>query len=256
MSAQAFFTPTDGGFAATRWTPGPWRSDAQHAGPPAALLGRAIEGLGDGAIGSFALDLLGPVPVAEVRVEAEVVRPGRSVELREARLQGPDGRVAARARAWVFPVVDDGPGEEPTPLPHTPADGREEPIPDSWLGGYLDAIEWRWMESAFGRPGPAVVWMRPRPVLVEGEQMSPLQRVLCCVDSASGVSAQLDPAEWGFLNTELTVHLLRPSVGEWICLDAQTHLGTGAIGTAISTIHDEAGLVGRSAQALLVRPGR
>lgn len=94
--------------------------------------------------------------------------------------------------------------------------------------------------------------MRPPAELVEGEPMSPLQRLMACVDSASGASACLDPAEWGFLNTELTVHVLRPPVGEWICLDATTTLGTGSVGLATSSVHDELGLVARSAQALLV----
>jgi hypothetical protein len=82
--------------------------------------------------------------------------------------------------------------------------------------------------------------------------MSPVQRLMSCVDSASGVSAALDPASWGFLNTELTVHVLRPPVGEWVCLSAETTLGTGSVGVATSQVHDERGLVARSAQALLV----
>ena len=46
-------------------------------------------------------------------------------------------------------------------------------------------------------PGPGVVWMRPTVELVEGEPMSPVQRLMTCVDSASGVSAALDPAAGG-----------------------------------------------------------
>ncbi len=64
--------------------------------------------------------------------------------------------------------------------------------------------------------------------------MSPVQRLMACVDSASGVSAALDPAQWAFLNTELTVHVLRPPVGEWVCLDAETTLGGGSVGVAAS----------------------
>ena len=74
------------------------------------------------------------------------------------------------------------------------------------------------------------------------------------MDSASGVSAALDPAAWRFLNTELTVHVLREPVGEWLCLDAETTLSSGSVGVAVSTVYDERGLVARSAQALLVRP--
>jgi hypothetical protein len=115
-------------------------------------------------------------------------------------------------------------------------------------------VEWRWIDGAVTRPGPAVVWMRPRIPLVEGEEMSPLQRLLCCVDSASGASAALDPREWNFLNTELTVHRLRPPEGEWVCLDARTTLGPGSVGLATSDVYDVRGLVARSAQALLVVP--
>ena len=92
------------------------------------------------------------------------------------------------------------------------------------------------------------------PDLVEGEETSPLARLMTCIDSASGASAALDVREWGFLNTELTVHVLREPVGEWVCLDAETHLGPGSVGIATSTAYDDLGPVARSSQALLVVP--
>jgi acyl-CoA thioesterase len=94
--------------------------------------------------------------------------------------------------------------------------------------------------------------MRPLVPLLPGEQVSALQRLLTCVDSASGASAALDPAEWNFLNTDLTVHVVRPPAGEWVCLRAETTIGTGAVGLAAAQVYDERGLVARSAQALLV----
>ena len=116
-------------------------------------------------------------------------------------------------------------------------------------------MEWLWISGAVTRPGPAVVWMRPHTRLVPDEELSPLQRLLACVDSASGASAALDVAEWNFMNTELTVHVVRPPVGEWLCLHADTTLGPGSVGVAASEVYDERGLVARSAQALLVTPG-
>ena len=83
--------------------------------------------------------------------------------------------------------------------------------------------------------------------------MSPVQRLMTCVDSASGVSAALDPGEWSFLNTELTVHVLRPPVGEWVCLDAETTLGPRQRRASPPPgCTTPSGLVARSAQALLV----
>jgi hypothetical protein len=124
-----------------------------------------------------------------------------------------------------------------------------------WLApGYLDAIEWSWIHGSLEEPGPATVWMRPRVSLVPDEPLSPLQRLLVCVDSASGVSATLDIRTWQFMNTELTAHVVREPQGEWICLRALTTVGGGAAGLAQAEVFDEHGFVARTAQALLVRP--
>jgi acyl-coenzyme A thioesterase PaaI-like protein len=198
------------------------------------------------------------VRVGPVELEAEVLRPGRSVSLGEARLyDGAGGRLVAVARGWSFPTGSAGPEPDQKPLPHQPGDGVEKEPPPSWHRGYLDSMEWRWIEGSVTHPGPGVVWMRQRLPLVHGEEPTGLQRLLACVDSASGISAELDVGQWNFLNTDLTVHLLRPPEGEWLCVDARTTLGPGAVGMALSTVYDERGLVARSAQALLVvrRPG-
>lgn len=241
-------------FSTTAAANGPWSPGAQHGGPPAGLLGRAIERLPEAAdrvVGRFTMELLGPVPVAPLVSSARVVRPGRSVVLAESALHDPaSGRDVATARAWLFPRGT-GPGT-PGPAPtHGPHDGDVKHPPGSWHPGYIDAVEWRWIRSAVDEPGPGTAWMRP-PGLVQGETTSPLARLLTCVDSASGVSAALDVTEWGFLNTDLTVHLLREPVGEWVCVDAVTTLGPGSVGVATSTVLDSLGPVARSAQALLV----
>ena len=237
-------------------TAGPWGPDSQHGGPPAALLTRAVEELDrehDRVVGRLTMELLGPVPVGPLAVEAAVVRPGRTVELCTATLHDLEaGRPCATATAWLFPAGDQGPAQEDRPVSHTPADGVHKAPPPSWSGGYLDAVDWRWVSGAVTEPGPGVVWMRPLVDLVDGEELTPVQRLMTCVDSSSGVSAALDPAAWGFLNTELTVHVLRPPVGEWVCLDAETTLSSGNVGVATSSVYDERGLVARSAQALLV----
>ena len=49
--------------------------------------------------------------------------------------------------------------------------------------------------------------------LVAGEPTSPLARVLVAADPGNGVSAALDYRRFVFINTELTVHLLREPAG-------------------------------------------
>lgn len=241
-------------------TAGPWSSAAQHGGPPSALLTRALERLPEAeerAVGRVTVDLLGPVPVGPLATSATILRTGRTVCLAQAELHDlTTGRTVARAGAWLFPRVTGLPVTPVTPgepLDHTPDDGLSLERPADWLGGYLDAVEWRWIAGTLDRPGPGVVWMRA-PDLVEGEETSGLQRLMACVDSASGASAALDVREWAFPNTELTVHVLRPPVGEWLCLDATTTLAGTAVGVCTAAVHDRDGLVARSSQALLVAP--
>ena len=86
----------------TELTRGPWDPGAQHAGPPSALIARALESCEprEGMqIGRVTVEILRPVPLEPLRVSAQVVRPGRSVELLEASLSAAGGELM-RARGW------------------------------------------------------------------------------------------------------------------------------------------------------------
>jgi hypothetical protein len=114
-------------------------------------------------------------------------------------------------------------------------------------------MEWRPAAGAFFQsPGPAAVWMRMRTPLVLGEEPSPLSRVLVAADSGNGVSAELPFRTHLFINTELSVHLVRMPEGPWVCLDSITRIAPRGIGLAESVLWDERGRLGRVAQSLLV----
>ena len=262
---DCFFVPLDdaprSGGADSRWratvhTTGPWSAGFQHGGPPSALLGRAVERCAtreEMVVARGAVELLGPVPVGELGLRVRVTRPGRSVELVEAALSA-GGRDVARASAWrvlrtgADPVAPRHPA--PAPLPaETPELER-----GAWVDGYLSAVEWRPVRGQFVEPGPGTAWTRLRHPLVAGEQPSPLQRVLAVADSGNGLSSELDLTRWHFINPELTVHLHREAVGEWICVDAATAISPGGAGLATSVLSDEQGPVGVGAQSLLVAP--
>jgi hypothetical protein len=274
VDPQAFYLPSDGVFEATELTRGPWDADSQHAGPPAALIGRELELVPAEEpmqVGRVTFEILRPVPIARLRVAAEVVRPGRSVELLEAGLwDGPEQLV--RATAWRLRTGSvDLPGElpgagdvegEPEPSSklrpgHSPRGPEESPsrdfFPTGERVGYHTAMEYRFAAGAFLEPGPATVWMRMRHPLVAGEEPSPLQRVLVAADSGNGVSAALDWHRFLFINVDLTVHLHRLPDGEWVCLDAITIPERNGIGLADTALYDEIGPIGRAAQTLLVR---
>lgn len=253
---SAFYARDGDVFLPSELTRGPWDPGAQHAGPPAALLGHAAEAEGM-HVGRITVEILRPVPLAPLTVTHRVVRPGRSVELVEAVLAEAEGdrRELARALAWrLAPQACMEPGD-PGPPPPGPDAGRTAPFFATGREvGYHTAIDVRFVEGAFLERGPAVVWMRMRQPLVAGEPTSPLARVLVAADAGNGVSATLDYRAFVFINTELTVHLLREAEGEWICLDAVTRLGAPGLGLAESRLSDTGGQIGRGAQTLLVRP--
>lgn len=251
----AYFEPLgDERYRATFHTEGPWTSAAQHGGPPCALLTRALERL-DPREGSrlsrITVEFLSPVPVGELEVRATVERPGRSVQLLGAELVAGD-RTVLKATAWQVAgsPITAGPAEDPAP-PLPPEESSAPPaIADT---GYLRSIEWRSVAGDWHHPGPATVWGRPRVPLLEGEAMTGLQRLMTVVDSSSGISAALPWSGWLFINTDLTVHVTREPVGDWILLDAVTRIAEGGAGLATAALGDQFGVLGRSAQTLLVR---
>jgi Thioesterase-like superfamily len=255
---EAFYESDGDGFIATELTRGPWDPGAQHAGPPSALLGREIE-RADGADGfqvvRVTFEILKPVPIGPVRVEAEVVRPGRSVQMIEASLSDGDGALM-RARAWrIRTAALEIPGDVVT-TPDPPPGPEEGEQPEFFATGqsvgYHTAMEWRSVGGGFLEPGPATVWMRMGCQLVAGEEPTPLQRTLVAADVGNGISAVLDWRRFLFVNVDLSVHLERMPEGEWICVDAVTLPQPQGIGTAESVLSDERGRIGRAAQALLI----
>ena len=250
---EAFFEQDRDLLVPSELTRGPWDPGAQHAGPPSALVARAIERFEPRAgmrVGRITLEILRPVPLAPLSVRVELVRPGRSVELLEATLSGPDGELI-RARAWRVQESDLRLDEQEPPPPGPEAGAQGEFFETGEEVGYHTAMEYRFVSGGFLERGPALVWMRPSVALVAGEQTSPLERVFIAADSGNGVSAALDWRSTIFINTDLTVHLLREPAGEWVCLDAVTHVD--GVGMADSALYDERGRIGRAVQTLLVR---
>jgi hypothetical protein len=243
-------------YVSTELTRGPWDPDAQHAGPPSALLGRELERLEDAdqfQVGRVSFEIMRSVPIAPLRVEARIVRPGRRVQLIEATLSDDDGEVM-RARGWRLRT--DPVELPPLPAPDLPVSIDDaEPrdfLPTGQDVGYHTAMDYRFVAGAFQEPGPATVWMRMRHPLVDAEPPSPLQRVLTAADSGNGVSATLDWRSFLFINVDLSIHLERMPVGEWICLDAATFPHDNGVGLTDTLLLDERGRVGRALQTLLI----
>ena len=93
--------------------------------------------------------------------------------------------------------------------------------------------------------------------MLDGEvHASALVRLLGLVDSANGVSARMapDPGGWMYPNVDLSIHLYRDPVGDWLGLDTSVTIGSDGVGLTSSVLHDVKGPFGRSEQILTVRP--
>ena len=256
--SEAFYLPLGGDrFGSTKATVGPWDPRFQHGGPPVALLVRALERCEPAPemfLARVAAEFIGPVPVAEVEASARVLRGGRRVQLLEAELTS-EGRPVLRARAWRLRTqAQPGLAQVGSVVPPVlPAVALAGPLP-RFEDGYARAMEWRVAAGSSLAPGPATLWCRLRGSVVDGEQPSPVQRVMAAADSGNGMSWVLDFDHWSFVNVDLTVHLVRPPRGEWICMDARTQVDPDGVGLASSTLYDEDGRIGVGAQSLLIAP--
>jgi acyl-coenzyme A thioesterase PaaI-like protein len=247
---------------ATELTNGPWERGLQHAGPPAALLTRAVGRLGGAPARALparlSFDIHAPVPTGELVLQARMLRPGRRVAVAEAALapaSDPD-RPLMTVRAWLV-------RERPEPLPSRftspgaaapPHDGPFQGRLPGWLAGYIDTIEWQWQSGGFYEPGPATVWVRQTVRLVAGEEPTGAERLVAVADSASGISSIASPLDLLFVNTDLTLHLTRQPVGEQLWMSAETVVDASGIGRTRSELGDAQGAVAQGSQCLFVEP--
>ena len=256
------FVATPGGWRATELTRGPWDPGHQHAGPPSALVVRemlrAAAPLGLSHLARLTVNLLRPIPIAELQVAVATDYAGRNAAHFSAAVSA-EGKEVARCtglvqRAVPLPLPEGLAGHPLPRAPKPPEDcppGRF-PFHSDERVGYSQLVETRVAAGHMFR-GPCAIWFRLRHPVVEGEEPSGAERVAVAADSGNGISAILDFRKYLFVNSDLTVNLLRKPEGEWICIEAHTLLGPASGGLAESRIYDLNGLVGRSTQSLALR---
>lgn len=252
----AFYRRDGDGYLSTDNTVGPWSPDHQHAGPPAALIGRVLEeAVGpEFFVARVAVDIPRPVPLERLAIEVGEVTGGRRVRRAHAVMRAGD-RVVIEARCTAIVRTEIELPELPElSVQAPPAPGTVTGAPFPFFKteiGYHTAMEVRIARGGFGHR-ETTAWMRARIPLVADEPWSPLQRVLVAADSGNGVSNVLDSARYVFVNPDLTVCLHREPAGEWVCLDAYTTPESHGSGLAHSRLFDPHGPIGHAIQSLLV----
>ena len=253
---------------------GAWQKTEQHMAPVAGLLTHCLEAhqpRPELQLCRLTFEILGMIRADVSTVEVEVIRPGRTIELLEARLLV-GGRAAVRATGWRLSRQDTGAvaadlagaGSLPAPAECEPWDGAL-----TWPGGYIRSLEIR--RATDSAPGRARAWVGTQVPLIADVESSELAAFTGLVDTANGIGARVDPAEWMFPNTDLTIHYFRtPSfpppaaeqsqasenseaVGRYVGFETAVAIGSEGVGLTSSTLHDQFGPVGRAEQILTVR---
>jgi Thioesterase-like superfamily len=261
VSAAALHIPDGDRFVPGPLTAGPWDPAAQHGGPPAALLTRAVETVGAPApvrLARATFELLRPVPLVPLTVATTVLRNGRRVQLVQASLQAGGTEVmrvtALRIRRRALELPEGTAADGAPPLPDGPTPSAFPGERDDLVAYHNAGVELRFVEGGFDRPGRATAWCRLRVPVVAGEEPTPAMRTMAAADFGNGFSWVLPRDRWLFVNPDLSVHLARPPEGPWVCLRSDTVVGPEGVAVAHSTLYDVLGPIGTAVQSLFVEP--
>lgn len=250
-----YFARQPGGtFAPSGLARSPWDRNAIAGGPICSLFATAIaDRLLDAEfeIARLSVDIFGKVPHAPLSLAGEVLRDGRQTKLHRI-VMSASGKPAAqvhvlRVRRLATPVV---------PVPHGyPSPGAVPEVEHSGPSRMAGAIRLRPVLGRTGEPGRGVAWLSLQGEIVAGEAPSALARAMLFADFGNGFGNATRADEWSFANLDVTVQFLRMPVGEWLLLDAETHMAGNGHGTARNVFADEQGVYARGFQTIFVAPG-
>ncbi|WP_051031422.1 acyl-CoA thioesterase domain-containing protein [Nocardia veterana] len=247
-SSHGYFAVDGQGFLPNRMAASQWSAD-QVVGPAlCGLLARTLE-IGHGGDGfvpvRLTVDLFKPARMRELAVATTRVRDGKRIRLADA-VVTQDGEPAARASVVFLQPSEQPPGEiwtrerQPVPPSHEvapPVDGPDAPL---W---HSDAsAEWTRIPSEHENGSRKRSWQHPVNV-VDGEGPSAFVLAAMAAEQTSMVT-NWSSAGVGFINTDLTLALVRMPDGGGIGLEADNHLSRNGIAAGTATLFDRHGAFG------------
>ena len=263
--AEALYVPDGDAYVGTSCTGSAWDPSAQAGGAVLALLGHVLEDvptLVPMSLTRLTVDIVRPVPVGQrLDVQIEVRREGKKIQLVDLDIVAGD-TVTTRARA--LRIRD----QDVTGLPGLPVSTTEEnpaaelPPPDA-----LDAVEPRPGMAEFLRSGAELrrtteaidgvhlVWFRLRVPVVAGGAVRATSRAALPLDIVNLMGVDLDPTRATSINPDVTGHLCRAPVGEWVALTGHTYYSHAvAHGVSMATMSDQDGVFGVTSTSQILQP--
>ena len=258
---QALYVRTGDAFVGTACTRNAWNPRHQSGGAVLALLGHVLEDVPVAtpmSLSRLTVDLVRPVPIGEeLRVEQEVLREGRTIQVVDATVRTAD-TVLCRSRALRIRDADltGGPVLESTTddawLADVPGPEGLENFDDVPSTADFLRVATEFRRTAGGEPG--VAWVRLRVPVVAGEAVRATSRTTVALDLVNLIGIRgLPPGVTG-INPDVTGHVVRPPVGEWIGLVGSTRVAPSiGHGFSMATLIDHEGAFGVSSTSQVVQ---
>lgn len=239
MEAPTLFVRDGDTFVGTTLTRGPWNPAHANGSSALALLAHCLDDvptLVPMLLARFTVDLMRPLPVGRpLRVDSRVRREGKKLQIVEMVLLDGDVEcvLVTALRLRDQPVGDGqlvptGSTDGPPPRHFAPPDGslnlrdlRPEPSGALLASDICKAPR----TDAAG----AATWVRMLVPVVAGEPVRTNARMAYAFDFASLVGLEVDITTVSMINPDVSAHVLRPAVGEWISLvgDTRVHAPVG-----------------------------
>ncbi|MCC5857584.1 MAG: thioesterase family protein [Ectothiorhodospiraceae bacterium] len=246
---------------------GPWSPDHLHGGPVVGLMAHAAERASAQSqlrLARLTVDLLRAVPKQPLRVEANVVRPGRRLQVLEVRLLADDTEVTRATALFLERNAIDVPAHGLFPeTALAPPDATSAPDLATAAGwdaryspvGFHTTAQAVVLDGVRGQ-GHGRVWMRLPLPLVEGEDTSASVMAATLCDFGNGVGQLNLGPDLGSINADVSLYLHRPPAGKWLGLDAASHMQPNGMGLVETTLFDMHGPVGKVLQATIAMSTR
>ncbi|MFC0283367.1 thioesterase family protein [Camelimonas abortus] len=240
---------------------GPWDPSMQHGGAPSAFAIWAAEQVETPVpmnVARLTMELMRPAPVGELEYAVTVLRSGRKIQLVQVLLRAGGHEVArahvmkVRAASVTLPDYVD---MAQLALKAPPPEECRDPSPGIGVNNpFVRCMTLKLAKGGFEELGPASVWFRADRPVVEGHATTPAMLAAIAGDFCNGVASSLDFSKWTYINSDLTLSLLRPPEGDWVLVDGHAEFGDSGAGLAVGRLADRRGYFGRTLQSLVVEP--
>lgn len=235
---------------------GPWDPNSLHGRVIAGLLGHGLEeAFGDPAFvpARLTVDMYKLPGFDPVEIKTNLIREGGRIRVAEAEFIS--GGVSMAKASCQFLRVTAAPENPVWGPPNWDVPKPEEITPPEPMSGPMGRM-WatRPITGGFGQPlepgQKRQTWMSEVREMVEGVPLTPFQRVAVACDFVSPF-AHASSSGLQYINSDVTVYLHRPMVGEWIGFEKLDHQATDGVAVGECRIYDIEGPIGFGACAAL-----